>query len=89
MTELSNDRRLNNGKYYQNMKTIVHLVLTASVQAYPNELPYEYMLALCTTALIHTHRKSWQLVCNCPKHKKTDAESNIFSRIVIIENLPA
>ena len=56
--------------------------------AYSNELPYEYMLALRTTALTQAHRKSLQRVRNRPKRPKTDTESNIFYRIGFIEHSP-
>ena len=57
--------------------------------AYSNELPYEYMLALRTTALIQADPKSLQRVRNRPKHPKTDTECNIFHRIGFIEHSPA
>ena len=62
---------------------------TKIVSAYSNELPYEYMLALRTTALIQADRKSLQRVRNRPKRPKTDTECNIFYRIGFIEHLPA
>ena len=57
-------------------------------KTYSNELPYEYMLALRTTALTQADRKSLQRVRNRPKRQKTDTESNIFYRIGFIEHLP-
>ena len=51
---------------------------------YSNELPYEYMLALRTTALTQADRKSLQRVRNRPKRQKSDTGSNIFHRIGFI-----
>ena len=65
-------------------KTETNAQWCSSALAYSNELPYEYMLALRTTALTQTDRKSFQRVRDRPKRPKTDTESNIFHRIGFI-----
>ena len=55
---------------------------------YSNELPYEYMLALRTTALTQADRTFLQRVRYRPKRPKTDTESNSFYRIGFLEHLP-
>ena len=57
-------------------------------ETYSNELPYEYMLALRTTALTQADRKSLQRMRDRTKRPKTDTESNIFYQIGFIVHLP-